>query len=266
MLSEAKPGLTGKVTISSARRDSSIVEPEAFAPEQDAGALAGPRPRRAACAPPRPAPRTGLKPSRSRAVVAKTKLRSAIAAARSSNTAAAVDDMVGLARRGARLVVRPAVARIDQPEFRQAEIGHGARHHADILAELRLDEDDRRAVAASGRLRCAGIGGLRRPVSCDGDARLPHCGCKTKHSQHAGWRGVHRGCYRAPRPTKIQRNEAGSMAKIKVANPGRRARRRRDDPHHLAVHQGQADPPLSRHRPRNITTSASSTATPPTTR
>ena len=31
--------------------------------------------------------------------------------------------------------------------------------------------------------------------------------------------------------------------------PGRRARRRRDDPDHLAVHQGQADPPLSRHRP-----------------
>ena len=65
--------------------------------------------------------------------------------ARVSNTVAAIDHMVGLARRGARLVARPAVARIDEPQLGQAEIGHGARHHADVLAELRLDEDDRRA-------------------------------------------------------------------------------------------------------------------------
>ena len=32
------------------------------------------------------------------------------------------------------------------------------------------------------------------------------------------------------------------MAKIKVAKPDRRARRRRDDPDHLGVHQGAADP------------------------
>ena len=39
------------------------------------------------------------------------------------------------------------------------------------------------------------------------------------------------------------------MAKIKVEGPGRRARRRRDDPDHLAVHQGPADPPVPRRRP-----------------
>ncbi|CAA9257046.1 MAG: Isocitrate dehydrogenase [NADP], partial [uncultured Acetobacteraceae bacterium] len=32
-------------------------------------------------------------------------------------------------------------------------------------------------------------------------------------------------------------------------DPGRRTRRGRDDPHHLGVHQGQADPALPRHRP-----------------
>ena len=31
--------------------------------------------------------------------------------------------------------------------------------------------------------------------------------------------------------------------------PGRRTRRGRDDPHHLGVHQGKADPALPRHRP-----------------
>ena len=48
--------------------------------------------------------------------------------------------------------------------------------------------------------------------------------------------------------------------------PGRRARRRRDDPDHLAVHQGPADPARTSTSSSSTTTSASRTATPPTTR
>ena len=39
------------------------------------------------------------------------------------------------------------------------------------------------------------------------------------------------------------------MAKIKVDEPGRRARRRRDDPDHLEADQGPADPAVPRRRP-----------------
>jgi hypothetical protein len=54
--------------------------------------------------------------------------------------------------RGAeRLVARPAVARVHQPQIVEAEVGHGARRRADVLAQLRVDQDDgRRAGAASG--------------------------------------------------------------------------------------------------------------------
>src|ERR1700721_68519 len=41
-----------------------------------------------------------------------------------------------------RLDVGPAVARLDEAQARQAEIGHGARRRADVLAELRLDQHD----------------------------------------------------------------------------------------------------------------------------
>ena len=37
--------------------------------------------------------------------------------------------------------VRPAVARIDDAQPREAEIAHRARRHADVLAELRLDQN-----------------------------------------------------------------------------------------------------------------------------
>ena len=57
-----------------------------------------------------------------------------------------------------------------------------------------------------------------------------------------------------------------SMAKIKVEESGRRDGRRRDDPHHLAAHQGQADPSLSRHRPALLRPRRSRSATRPTTR
>ena len=52
-----------------------------------------------------------------------------------------LQNLVGAGRRPLRRDVRPAVARIDDPQTGQREIAHRARRHADILAELRLDED-----------------------------------------------------------------------------------------------------------------------------
>ena len=53
-----------------------------------------------------------------------------------------IQDMVG-ARGGAlRTDIRPAVARVDDTQARQGEIPHRARGHADVLAELRLDQND----------------------------------------------------------------------------------------------------------------------------
>ena len=50
-------------------------------------------------------------------------------------------DMVGAGGRALRVDVRPAVARIDDAQPRQREIAHRARGHADVLAELRLDQN-----------------------------------------------------------------------------------------------------------------------------
>ena len=52
-----------------------------------------------------------------------------------------VQDMIGAGGRAPGVNVRPAVARIDDPQTRQPEIAHGARGHADVLAELRLDQN-----------------------------------------------------------------------------------------------------------------------------
>ena len=52
-----------------------------------------------------------------------------------------VQDVVGAGGRAPGLNVRPAVARIDDSQARQPEIAHRARRHADVLAELRLDQN-----------------------------------------------------------------------------------------------------------------------------
>ena len=52
-----------------------------------------------------------------------------------------LQDLVGAGGCALRRDVRPAVARIDNSQARQRKIAHRARGHADILAELRLDED-----------------------------------------------------------------------------------------------------------------------------
>ena len=42
---------------------------------------------------------------------------------------------------------RPALAGVDQAQIVQAEIGHGARAHADVHRQLRANQNDRRAAA-----------------------------------------------------------------------------------------------------------------------
>ena len=54
-------------------------------------------------------------------------------------------NLIRAGRRPLRRDVRPAVARIDDPQTRQRKIAHRPRGHADILAELRLDEDHNRS-------------------------------------------------------------------------------------------------------------------------
>ena len=55
-----------------------------------------------------------------------------------------VEHRVGAARRGDRPRRRPAVARPHQPQIVERAVHHRPRRGADILAELRLDQDDRR--------------------------------------------------------------------------------------------------------------------------
>jgi hypothetical protein len=52
-----------------------------------------------------------------------------------------IENMIGAGGGALRADVRPAVARIDDPQARQPEIAHRARGHADVLAELRLDQN-----------------------------------------------------------------------------------------------------------------------------
>src|SRR5262249_37680311 len=66
-----------------------------------------------------------------------------------------VEDAIGAARRRDRLVAGPAVARAHEAQIVEAAIQHRAGRRADTLAELRLDEDDRRAArhAAAASIR-----------------------------------------------------------------------------------------------------------------
>ena len=52
-----------------------------------------------------------------------------------------LQDMVGAGRRPLGGDVGPAVAGVDDPQGAERKIAHGARGHADVLAELRLDQD-----------------------------------------------------------------------------------------------------------------------------
>src|SRR5690606_16683922 len=78
------------------------------------------------------------------------------------------------------LLTRPAVARIDQPQFRKAEIGHGARYHADILAKLRLDKNDYRPCCLRFLLVLAGRHVVQRMVWVSSVPALPYPAGKMK--------------------------------------------------------------------------------------
>ncbi|MEH2475941.1 hypothetical protein V1284_007385 [Nitrobacteraceae bacterium AZCC 2299] len=67
-----------------------------------------------------------------------------------------VEDVIGTGGGAAGMDVGPAVARIDDAQPGQPEITHGARGHADVLAELRLDQNDDRAVELAGGLGVVG--------------------------------------------------------------------------------------------------------------
>ena len=69
-----------------------------------------------------------------------------------------VEDAVGAGRHHARLVVGPDLPRLDDPQPRQAEIRHGAGGRADILAELRLDQDHHRPGRLDPALGLVGAG------------------------------------------------------------------------------------------------------------
>ena len=53
-----------------------------------------------------------------------------------------------------------------------------------------------------------------------------------------------------PAATRTRTSRGETRGEDQGGEPGRRARRRRDDPDHLGVHQGPADPPVPRRRPR----------------
>ena len=69
-----------------------------------------------------------------------------------------LQNMVGAGRGALGGDVRPAVAGLDDPEPRQRKIAHRARGHADVLAELRLDQDDDGAFEVTA---CLGLVGAR---------------------------------------------------------------------------------------------------------
>ncbi len=84
-----------------------------------------------------------------------------------------VDDVVGPGSRDAGLLVRPAVARIDEAKIVEAEVGAGARHHADVIGELRLHQDDRRRLAFSGDRLALHVGAANAVPQLADDAARP---------------------------------------------------------------------------------------------
>ena len=70
----------------------------------------------------------------------------------------AVKDAVGTGRHHPRPFVRPALQRLDQPQPRQPEIRHGTRCSSDVLAELRLDQNDDRRRRLDPALGLVGTG------------------------------------------------------------------------------------------------------------
>ena len=75
-------------------------------------------------------------------MVANSSVQSATACLNRIEQLDLLEDVIGAGGGALRADVWPAVARIDDAQPRQREIAHGARGHADVFAELRLDEND----------------------------------------------------------------------------------------------------------------------------
>ena len=172
-----------------------------------------------------------------------------------------------------------ALPRRHQPQPRQAEIRHGARGGADILAELRLDQNDDRAGRRGPFLRVVGSGSGHRSCLSARAARIittkrrqrKRTLCRAQSSQPWPARNVARFLRRGANaiatpparwaaPSRPRTVPAAFPSIPRCKGPlchgenqsgqsGRRNGRRRDDPDHLAIHQGQADPSLPRCRP-----------------
>ncbi len=72
----------------------------------------------------------------------------------------------GLGRLTVRADPRPTAPRCHETEVRQAEVGHGARAHADVHGELRAHEDDRGTTGTIG-LGAVGAGARHARESAD---------------------------------------------------------------------------------------------------
>ena len=158
----------------------------------------------------------------------------------------------------------------------QGRADQDRRPHLLLRRRMGLDEFDRRRPAADDRPARQGApaprGPRRRPrrhrpgLRRSRDVAALDVAPRPSSAAPSPRRGgllfsPRHGCYRAasfprvPAPGRAFTNpshracEAADHAQDQGCQPGRRHRRRRDDPDHLAPDQGEADLPLSRHRP-----------------
>src|SRR5262249_51764088 len=175
-LSDAKAGLIGSVTMASASATSSLSSPlrsrpnrtAMFSPEAIRGAT---RPAASAGA------RGGLAGSGGRGGGGKNNPETGDRRRKRGEKPRRIEPPARPGRHHARFVIGPALPRIDEPQLRQAEIRHGAGGGADILAELRLDQDHDRAAAGApipGAVgACSGHRVSKRFWGCSGPQSRP---------------------------------------------------------------------------------------------
>src|SRR6266851_8010677 len=67
-----------------------------------------------------------------------------------------IQNMIGAGGRAPGMHIGPAIARIDDAQARQPKVAHRTRGHADVLAELRLDQNDNGAGESDARFGLVG--------------------------------------------------------------------------------------------------------------
>ena len=168
-----------------------------------------------------------------------------------------------------------------RPDRRRSRAGVAAASHGDRAAAAPASTAARRRTGPpSFRLSRRTPRGDRGSTAVCLPLSMPHRAlsahmrgprCRRRRDARRA-RTAHRGqyarsdCSDRPRPPTPSPRGAPRHGEDQGQQPGRRARRRRDDPDHLAADPGAADPALSRCRAGATTTWASSTGTPPTTR